>query len=48
MKRLGLEILDLYLIHWPNPIQYRTTWQEATIGTWKAFEELYKLSLIHI
>ena len=42
LERLGLRYLDLYLIHWPNPIQFRTTWKEATIGTWKAFEELYK------
>lgn len=42
MEKLGLEYLDLYLIHWPNPIQYRTHWEEATAGTWKAFEELYE------
>jgi diketogulonate reductase-like aldo/keto reductase len=41
LERLGLRYLDLYLIHWPNPIQYRSTWEETTIGTWKAFEELY-------
>ena len=42
LSKLGLDYLDLYLIHWPNPIQYRPIWQEATVGTWKAFEELYK------
>ena len=42
LDRLGLRYIDLYLIHWPNPIQYRPIWKEATIGTWKAFEELYK------
>lgn len=41
LERLGLRYLDLYLIHWPNPIQYRSSWPEAMIGTWKAFEELY-------
>lgn len=41
MKDLGLETLDLYLIHWPNPIDFRDHWQEANAGTWKAFEELY-------
>ena len=46
LSDLELDYLDLYLIHWPNPIQYRTTWQEATIGTWKAFEELYKAGRI--
>ncbi|MDF2538753.1 MAG: yvgN [Herbinix sp.] len=42
MDNLGLDYLDLYLIHWPNPIKFREYWQEANEGTWKAFEELYK------
>ena len=46
MERLGLEYLDLYLIHWPNPVQFRTHWEESTVGTWVAFEELYKAGKI--
>lgn len=46
MERLGLEYLDLYLIHWPNPVQFRTHWEESTAGTWAAFEELYKAGRI--
>lgn len=46
LARLGLRYLDLYLIHWPNPIQYRSTWQEALTGTWAAFEELYEAKRI--
>lgn len=42
MNRLGLDYLDLYLIHWPNPVKFRNCWQEANAATWKAFEELYK------
>ncbi|MDR3173015.1 MAG: aldo/keto reductase [Treponema sp.] len=46
MKKLGLEYLDLFLIHWPNPMRFRNNWKEANAGTWKAFEELYKAGRI--
>jgi diketogulonate reductase-like aldo/keto reductase len=41
-KRLGTDYFDLYLIHWPNPAKFRSNWQEANAGTWRAFEELYQ------
>ena len=42
LKKLGLDYVDLYLIHWPNPITFRDHWQDANAETWKAMEELYK------
>ncbi|TCT17041.1 diketogulonate reductase-like aldo/keto reductase [Natranaerovirga pectinivora] len=46
MKKLDMDYLDLYLIHWPNPIKFRDCWEEANAGTWKAFEELYEAGRI--
>lgn len=46
MKNLGMDYLDLYLIHWPVPVNNKHDWQEANAGTWKAFEELYEAGRI--
>lgn len=46
MESLGTEYLDLYLIHWPNPIRYRDCWEEANAGSWRAMEELYRAGRI--
>lgn len=42
MENLGIDYLDLYLIHWPRPIMYRENWKEVNEESWKAFEELYR------
>lgn len=42
LHALGMDYIDLYLIHWPNPIHFRDRWKEANAGTWKALEELLK------
>lgn len=39
---LGLDYVDLFLVHWPCPIQVRDRWQDANAETWRAIEELYE------
>ena len=46
MNKLGLDYLDLFLIHWPNPIAFRDHWQEANAESWKAMEELVEAGRI--
>lgn len=42
LKRLGLDYVDLYLIHWPNPIEYRDRWQQLNADSWRALEKIYR------
>ena len=35
MERLGLETLDMYLVHWPTPAR------DKYVETWRAMEKLY-------
>ena len=39
---LGLEYLDLYLIHWPAAANRFDEWESINLDTWKAMTELYK------
>jgi len=42
MATLGLDYLDLYLIHWPASPSRFENWKEINAETWRAFEELYE------
>ena len=46
MKKLEVDYLDLYLIHWPNPVDYRDNWEESNAESWKAMEEAVNKGLI--
>ncbi|MEN3322684.1 aldo/keto reductase [Mariniflexile soesokkakense] len=40
LKTLGLDYIDLYLIHWPANSKNYTNWQKANADSWRALEEL--------
>ena len=42
LNRLGMDYLDLYLIHWPIPAGYEEDYRKLNRETWKAMERLYK------
>ena len=46
MKALGLNYLDLYLIHWPAVAKNYDNWKEVNAETWRALEELYRLGKV--
>ncbi|MGN0395126.1 MAG: aldo/keto reductase [Coprococcus sp.] len=42
MDKLGLDYLDLYLIHWPASAHQFDNWETLNIDTWRAMIKLYK------
>lgn len=46
LEKLGLDYLDLYLIHWPNPAAMRDNWAELNAESWRAMEEAVKAGKI--
>ena len=42
MAELGLEYLDLYLIHWPAAAHQFDNWRELNRDTWRALEAIYR------
>lgn len=42
LRQLGMDYLDLYLIHWPMVEKRGENWRDVNADTWRGFEKLYK------
>ena len=42
LQNLGMDYMDLYLIHWPCVEKVSPNWEEINADTWRGFEKLYK------
>ena len=42
LAKIGLDYVDLYLIHWPNPKAFRPDFATRNANVWKAMEDGFK------
>lgn len=46
LNKLGLDYVDIYLIHWPANAKWHADWRQLNADTWRALEELYRAGKI--
>lgn len=46
LEKLGLDYIDLMLIHWPNPVKTRPDFKTRNAALWRAMEEAHEAGKI--
>ncbi len=46
LSNLGLDYLDLYLMHWPASPAVHENWREINLDAWRGMEQLYRDGLV--
>ncbi len=46
LTEMGLEYIDLYMIHWPASADFYDNWEQINADTWRAMERLHDEGLI--
>ena len=46
LRKLKLDYLDLYMIHWPATAKQYSDWHEINSETWRGLEKLYKEGIV--
>ncbi len=46
LEIMQVDYIDMFLIHWPNPIKFRDNWKASNAETWRAFEDMYRAGKI--
>ena len=42
MEQLDMDVIDLYLIHFPDPEEFHDRFEYYLLETWRAFEDIYE------
>lgn len=46
LEKLGMDYVDLYLIHWPANAKHHTDWEKINLDTWRAMIDMQKAGKI--
>lgn len=46
LEKLQLDYVDLYLIHWPNPVECHEKWEQRNAELWAAMEDMKEKGMI--